>query len=63
MPVKLSTTVKNIASVPNPTNASILGEFYEDMKSKGISENYQNGNLKIMIYFARFLGPHTDFIV
>jgi len=56
MPVNLSTTVKNIASVPNPTNASILREFYKDMKSKGISENYQNGNLKIMIYFARFLG-------
>jgi hypothetical protein len=42
MPVKL----------PNPTNATLLGEFYEYMKSNGISENYQNGNLKILIYFA-----------
>ena len=31
------------------------------MKEKGISEKYQNGNLKVLIYFARFLGPHTDF--
>jgi integrase/recombinase XerD len=31
------------------------------MKSIGTSESYQNGNLKIMIYFARFLGPTTDF--
>jgi hypothetical protein len=31
------------------------------MKSIGTSENYQNGNLKIIIYFARFLGPITDF--
>jgi hypothetical protein len=32
------------------------------MKSIGISESYQNGNLKIIIYFARFLGPTTDFL-
>lgn len=61
MPVKLSTTVKNIASLPNSTNASLVGEFHEYMKSIGVSENYQNGNLKILIYFAIFLGPDTDF--
>jgi integrase/recombinase XerD len=32
------------------------------MKSIGISESYQNGNLKITIYFARFLGSSTDFL-
>ena len=32
------------------------------MKSIGISESYQNGNLKIIIYFARFLGSDTDFL-
>ena len=32
------------------------------MKSIGISESYQNGNLKIIIYFARFLGSTTDFL-
>ena len=31
------------------------------MKSIGTSENYQNGNLKIMIYLARFLGNNIDF--
>ena len=53
MPVKLSTTVKSISSIPNPTNSALLHEFYEYMKSNGISENYQNGNLKILTYFAR----------
>jgi hypothetical protein len=61
MPVKLSTTVKNISSIPNPTNAALLAEFYEYMKSIGLSEHFQNGNLKILIYFARFLGPDVDF--
>jgi hypothetical protein len=32
------------------------------MKPIGTSESYQNGNLKIRIYFARFLGPATDFV-
>lgn len=31
------------------------------MRSIETSESYQNGNLKIMIYFARFLGCATDF--
>jgi hypothetical protein len=31
------------------------------MKSIGTSDSYQNGNLKIMLYFARFLGQYTDF--
>jgi integrase/recombinase XerD len=61
MPVKLSTTVKSIATIPNPTNASLLGEFYEYMKANGTSESYQNGNLKILTYFARFLGARTEF--
>jgi integrase/recombinase XerD len=56
MPVKLSTTDKNIALIPNPTNASLLCEFYEYMKANGTSESYQNGNLKVLIYFATFLG-------
>jgi integrase/recombinase XerD len=61
MPVKLSTTVKNIALIPNPTNASLLCEFYEYMSEKSLSEKYQNGNLKVLVYFARFLGPQTEF--
>jgi hypothetical protein len=30
------------------------------MKSIGTSDSYQNGNLKIMIYFAKFLGSDTN---
>ena len=61
MPVKLSTTIGSISSIPNPTNSTLIQEFYEYMKSIGTSENYQNDNIKIMIYFARFLGPAIDF--
>jgi hypothetical protein len=61
MPVKLSTTINSISSLPNPANSTIIHEFHQYMKSDGTSENYQNGNIKILIYFGRFLGPTTDF--
>ena len=61
MPVKLSTTINSISSIPNSLNSTIIREFHQYMKSIGTSENYQNGNLKIIIYFARFLGHATDF--
>jgi hypothetical protein len=61
MPVKLSTTIKNIASIPNPTNAILARDFSEYMKSVGLSEHFQNGNLKIVIYFAKHIGPDLDF--
>lgn len=38
-----------------------MHDFNQYMKSIGTSDSYQNGNLKIMIYFARFLGGDTDF--
>jgi hypothetical protein len=62
MPVKLSTTIKSIAAVPNSTNATLLYEFYEYMKANGTSESCQNGKLKILIYFARFLGIDAEFV-
>jgi len=61
MPVKLSTTISDTSSISNPTNSTLIHEFYQYMKSMGTSENYQNGNLKIIIYFAKFVGPTTDF--
>jgi integrase/recombinase XerD len=61
MPAKLSTTVGSISSIPNPVNSTLVHDFYQYMKSIGTSENYQNVNLKIMIYFGRFLGSTTDF--
>jgi len=60
MPMKLSTTINTITSIPNSTNAELLSEFHQYMKANGTSESYQNGNLKIMIYFAKFLGPSVD---
>jgi integrase/recombinase XerD len=60
MPIKLSTTINTITSIPNSTNAELLREFHQYMKANGTSESYQNGNLKIMIYFAKFLGPSVD---
>jgi integrase/recombinase XerD len=60
MPMKLSTTTNTITSIPNSTTTELLCEFYQYMKANGTSESYQNGNLKIMIYFARFLGPTID---
>ena len=61
MPVKLTTTIAGISLISNSTNKALLYEFNQYMKSIGTSENYQNGNLKIMIYLARFLGSNTDF--
>jgi len=61
MPVKLTTTINNISSISNSTNEMLLNEFYQYMKFIGTSESYQNGNLKIMIYFAKFLGRDTNF--
>jgi integrase/recombinase XerD len=61
MPVRLTTTIANISSIPNPTNRTLLNEFNQYMKSIGTSDSYQNGNLKIMIYFAKWLGPDISF--
>ena len=59
--MKLATSIATISSISNPINKTLLHEFIQYMKSIGTSENYQNGNLKIMIYLARFLGYDTDF--
>jgi hypothetical protein len=61
MPAKLTITTSKIASVPNAANAAIIDEFCKYMKNCGASENYQNNNLKVVIAFAKFLGPHISF--
>ena len=38
MPVRLSTTVSKIASLPNATNAALISEFYQYMKNNGASD-------------------------
>ena len=61
MPLKLTTTVSKIATAPNPTKAAIINEFYQYMKANGASEHHQNNNLKVVIAFAKFLGPDISF--
>lgn len=61
MPAKLTTTISKIASVPNQENAALIDEFHRYMKERSLSENHQNNNLKVVIGFAQFLGPHMSF--
>ncbi len=61
MPPKLTTTISKISSLSNPTNARIIDEFHRYMKYNGSSEHHQNNNLKVVLSWARFLGPNTTF--
>jgi integrase/recombinase XerD len=61
MPAKLTTTISKISSVPNLTNSTIIREFSEYMKWNDSSEHHQNNNLKAVIAFAKFIGPHSTF--
>src|SRR5215211_1182220 len=61
MPTRLSTTIKNIASIPNSSNSKLTIDFSEYMKANSKSEKYQNNNLKAVISFAKFLGPDISF--
>lgn len=63
MPTKLTTTFNKIQSVPNPTNAEIIDQFYNYMRGRDISENHQNNCLKVVISYAFFLGINTTFYV
>jgi hypothetical protein len=61
MPVKLSTTIQKITSLPNGTNATLISEFNQYMKNNGASESHQNNCLKTNMAFAIFLGPNVTF--
>ena len=61
MPTKLTTTISKIASLSNSTNAVLINEFHQYMKSNGASEQHQNNNLKAVIAFANFLGTDMTF--
>lgn len=61
MPSKLSTTISKIRDIPNLTNSSLVGEFYEYMKTNGASERHQNNSLKMVIAFANYLGKEISF--
>ena len=57
MPIKLSTAVQKIVSLQDKTNSLLLTGFYEYMKANNVSESRQNNNSKVMIAFAKHLGP------
>jgi len=61
MPMKLSTTISKIQTIPNQSNLDKINEFLNYMKNNGSSEHHQNNNLKVVISFAKFLGPDTSF--
>ena len=46
MPAKLTTTINKIKTVPNPTNAEIIDQFYYYTKGSDVSDNHQNNCLK-----------------
>ena len=61
MPVRLTTTLSKISSVPNPTNACLLEELYAFMQTTGASESHCNNTLKTATAFAYFLGSTESF--
>jgi hypothetical protein len=46
MPVKLSTTIKNIDLIENAINSKLIFELYGYLQSNNTSEIYQNQNIK-----------------
>src|SRR6478752_6471302 len=62
MPVKLSTTLKNIELLENAINSKLIFEFFTYLQSNNTSERYQNQNIKALINFAKFLDPDRKWI-
>src|SRR5215472_812568 len=61
MPATLTTTISKIQLVPNSINASLITEFHKYMVSNGASQRHQNNTLKMVIAFAKYLGPNCTF--
>jgi hypothetical protein len=60
MPTTLNTTVRHISdSVSNKANSGMLSELHSYMQNNNASERHQNNTLKVMIAYAKFLGPPT----
>jgi hypothetical protein len=47
--------------MPNKVNSGLLEDFFQHKKDNGISQSYQNVNLKAMIHFAEHVGPAISF--
>ncbi|HEY1247456.1 MAG TPA: hypothetical protein VGE97_00570 [Nitrososphaera sp.] len=61
MPVTLARTISKVQLIPNSTNAQLVKEMYEYLKSSGASDRHQLNALKVMVPFANYLGPSTTF--
>lgn len=61
VPMKLTTTIRKVQTIPNPKNIQIVNDFLDYMKKNGSSEHHQNNNLKVVIAFANFLGKENSF--
>jgi hypothetical protein len=61
LPLKLTTTIGKISTVPNHTNSKIINDFHDYMKSIGCSEHHHNNNLKAAIALAKFVGSNVTF--
>ena len=46
MPVKLSTTLKNIELLENKVNSKLIFQFYNYLQFNNTYESYQNQNIK-----------------
>ncbi len=58
MPAKLTTTITNIdIKVKNSVNRELVKEFYSYLENIDIFERYQNGLIKVIIRYAKYLGP------
>lgn len=62
MPAKLATTIAKIGTIiPNDTNAAVVQEYSDYLKSRAVSESHHNNCLKAAIAFSRHLGPKQTF--
>jgi len=60
MPMKLTTTIGKVQTIPNPKNIEIVNDFLDYMRKNGSSEHHQNNNLKIVLAFSTFLGKDPN---
>jgi hypothetical protein len=63
MSPKLTSSINKIPTVPNPTNAEIIDQYYHYMEGSDISENQQNNFLRLYLHLQIFLEMVPHFII
>jgi hypothetical protein len=51
MPVRLSTTVNKIASLPNSSNEALMTDFYQYINNNGALESQRVGTEEELMYY------------